>query len=179
MRFRWWLVLMSSLVVLTVSTQLVAQAPQPGPEAKKLAVWVGAWQYEGEAQATPIGPAAKVSGRQTGRLVMNGFALDWNGEEKGAFGGVKWGEMDVYDASSKSYPYLGYQDDGTTWSGAYVVSGNTWKGTGTITSKGVSYKARAEGSPSADGKSWTWKGEISTDGKTWVPWTQVKMMKTP
>jgi len=173
MMFAW------TLLVFSVSTQLAAQAPPPGPEAKKLAVWVGAWQYEGEAQASPIGPAAKISGRQTGRLVMNGFALEWTGEEKGPFGGVQWGEMDVYDAAAKNYPYLGYQNDGTTWSGASVVSGNAWKFAGTITSKGTTYKYRGDGAFSADGKVWTWKNELSTDGKAWVPWTQGKMTKTP
>jgi hypothetical protein len=168
-----------ALFVLSVSTQLVAQAPQPGPEAKKLAVWVGAWQYEGEAQATPIGPAAKVTGTQTGRLVMNGFALEWTGEEKGAFGAVQFGELDIYDAAAKNYPYLGYQSDGTTWSGANVASGNVWKAVGTMTIKGTAYKYKSDGSFSADGKVWTWKTDISTDGKTWVPWTQGKMTKKP
>ncbi len=167
----------SVLLLLGFSTESAAQAAKPGPEAGKLAVWVGAWQYEGEAQATPLGPAAKVSGRQTGRLVMNGFALEWTGEEKGPFGGVQWGEMDVYDAAAKNYPYFGYQNDGTLWSGTGVASGNAWKFTGTITTNGTTYKYRADGSFSADGKTWTWKNEISTDGKTWVAWTQGRMTK--
>lgn len=171
------MMLFGAVLSLGVSTLAAAQTPKPGPEAAKLAAWVGAWQYEGEAQATPLGPAAKISGRQTGRLVMNGFALEWTGEEKGPFGGVQWGEMDVYDQAAKNYPYLGYQNDGTFWSGVLVASGSAWKANGTITSKGTTYKLRQEGSFSADGKTWTWKNEISTDGKTWVPWTQGKMTK--
>lgn len=164
--------------LLAVSIQGIAQAPQPGPEVKKLEAYVGTWRYEGEAKASPIGPAAKISGTQTGRMVMNGFALEWTAEEKGAFGGVQFGEMDVYDASSKTYPYLGYQSDGTIWSGNLVVTGNTWKVTGMTTSKGVSYRVRGENSFSADGKTCTWKNEISTDGKTWAPWTQGTMTKS-
>jgi len=167
-----------TLLLLAVSTQGIAQAPQPGPDVKKLEVFVGTWRYEGEAKATPIGPAAKISGTQTARMVMNGFALEWTGEEKGAFGGVKFGEMDVYDASSKTYPYLGYQTDGTTWSGSSVVSGNTWKGNGTMTSNGASYRVRTEVSLSADGKTFAFKQEISGDGKTWVPWVQASMTKS-
>jgi hypothetical protein len=155
-----------------------AQAPQPGAEAKRLAVFVGTWQYEGDAAATPMGAAAKVSGKQTGRIVMNGFALELTGEEKGPFGGVQWGEMDVYDAASKTYPYFGYQNDGTIWSGSGTLTGAIWHWTGTITSKGVTYKYRSEGSFSADGKTFTWKNAISTDGKTWTPWTNGTMKKT-
>jgi hypothetical protein len=167
-----------TLLLLSVATQGIAQAPQPGPEVKKLAALVGTWRYQGDAMASPLGPAAKVSGTQTGRMVMGGFALEWRGSEKGAFGGVQWGEMDVYDASSRSYPSLGYQNDGTTWSGSYVVGGNTWKFTGTITSKGVNYKMREETTLSADGKTGTWKNEISTDGTTWAPWIQGTLTKS-
>ena len=167
-----------SLLFVTVAAQAVAQAPQPSADVKKLEAWVGTWRYEGDAKATPLGPASKFSGTQTGRMVGNGYALEWKGEEKGVFGNVQWGEIDVYDAASKSYPYLGYQNDGTTWAGSNIVTGRSWKATGTITSKGVSYKARTDGSLSADGKIWTWKTEVSTDGKTWVPWTQGTMTKT-
>jgi hypothetical protein len=161
-----------TLVLLAVSAQGIAQTPQPGPEVKKLAVFAAKWRYEGEAMASPLGPAAKISGIQTGRMVMGGFALQWTGQEKGAFGSVQWSETDAYDASSKTYPYFGVQNDGTTWSGSNVVSGNVWKATGTITSKGVSYKFRQDATASADGNTWTWKSEISTDGKAWTPWTQ-------
>jgi hypothetical protein len=108
---------------------------------------------------------------------MNGFALEWTGEEKGPFGGVQWGEMDVYDPAAKNYSYFGYQNDGTIWSGAMVASGNTWKTSGTITFKGTTYKLRAENSFSADGKTVTWKNEISADAKTWIPWVQGKMTR--
>lgn len=167
----------SALLLLTVSTA-IAQAPKPGPEVRKLEAWVGTWRYEGDAKASPMGPAAKIAGTQTGRMVMNGFAFEWKGEEKGPFGGVEWGEMDVYDAASKSYPYFGYQNDGTTWTGSNVVSGNMWKSTSTISSKGTSYKLRSDFSLSADGKRGTWKTEISTDGKTWALWTAGTLTKS-
>jgi hypothetical protein len=167
-----------SVLLFAVSTQALAQAPQPGPEVKKLEAWVGVWRYEGNAKASPMGPAAKIAGTQTGRMVMNGFALEWKAEEKGAFGGVQWGEMDAYDASAKNYPFFGYQNDGTIWWGDNAVSGNTWKVTQTIISKGTHYMVRGAGSFSADGKTYTWKVEISSDGKTWAPWTEGTMTKS-
>jgi hypothetical protein len=159
---------------------LVAQAPalKPGLDVKKLEAWVGVWNYEGDAKATPIGPAAKISGVQTGRLVGGGFALEWAGQEKGAFGGVQWGEIDTYDAATKSYPYLGYQTDGTTWSGVNTIAGTVWKNSGTIVVKGVAYKQRGEFTPSADGNTFVQKIEISSDGRTWMPWTDVRMTKS-
>ncbi len=164
-------------LLLFVSTLAQAQAPQPGPDHKKLEVWVGEWKYEGDIKESPIGPAGKLSGKQNGRMVMNGFALEWTGEESGAFGNVKWGEMDTYNTATKKYALLGYQDDGGTWTGTMSAKGTTWSGSGTLVDKGKSYKTRSKGTFSADGKTFTWKGEISTDGKTWAPWTEGKMTK--
>ena len=171
------MVVRSVLLLLGIAVSSAAQAPRPGPEVGKLAVWVGEWQYEGEVQATPIGPAAKVSGRYTGRLVLNGFALEWTAEEAGAFGGVQWSETNVFDPVAKNYPFLGRQNDGTIWSGTGVSSGSAWKLAGTWTVKGTAYKFREDRSFSPDGKSWTWRNEISTDGKAWVPFAQGKVTK--
>lgn len=166
-----------SMLLLTGGT-LLAQAPKPSPEIGKFAVWVGTWTYQGEAKATPFSPAAKISGTQTGRMTVDGFAFEWKGEEKGAFGPIQWAETDVYDAATKSYPYLGYQTDGTTWSGSNAIVGNAWRATGSQTVKGTAYKVRGDATPSADGKSWTLKQEISADGKTWMPWTEIKLTKS-
>ncbi|MFI5311700.1 MAG: DUF1579 family protein [Gemmatimonadales bacterium] len=166
------------MLVLAVSTFAVAQAPQPGPEVKKYEAWIGTWKYEGDAKATPIGPASKVSGTQTGKMVLGGFALEWKGEEKGQFGAIQWSESDVYDAAAKTYPFFGVQNDGATWTGVTTITGNVWKSTGQIVVKGTSYKTRTENTPSADGKKWTWKSEMSTDGKTWVPWSAGTITKT-
>jgi hypothetical protein len=164
-------------VLVFVSSPVGAQAPKPSADVRKLEVWVGTWNYEGDAKATPIGPAAKIAGTQTGRMVMGGFAFEWKGSEKGVMGAVEWGEMDTYDAAAKTYPFFGYQTDGTIWSGTNTIVGGVWKASASTTVKGVSYKVRGESTPSADGKSWTFKQDLSTDGKTWMPWTEVKMTK--
>lgn len=171
------LVLLAAILSLGTATLATAQVPKPGPEVAKLAEWVGTWTYEGEVQASPVGPAAKVSGRETCRLIMDGFAVEWTAEETGSFGTVRWGEIDVYDAVGKDYPFLGYQNDGTLWSGAMTPSGSGWRSTGTWTMKGKAYRFREDRSFSPDGKTWTWKNEISRDGKTWTPFSHGKVTK--
>jgi len=175
MRNRTWSLSLFLAICIGISAQ--SQAPQPGPEAKKLAMFVGNWQYEGAAKASPLGPAAKISGKQTARVVGGGFAVEFTGEETGVFGGVKWGETDVYDSAAKSNRYLGYQDDGSTWQGSSSISGNVLKFSGTQSAKGVSYQARGTITFAADGKSFTQQNEISTDGKTWALWFDVKCTK--
>jgi hypothetical protein len=38
--------------------------------------------------------------------------------------------------------------------------------------KNAAYYSRVELAFSADGRSYDWKSEVSTDGKTWVPFAQ-------
>jgi len=175
MRRRIWTLILSLATVIGVSVQ--SQAPQPGAEAKKLAMFVGNWQYEGTAKASPLGPAAKVSGRQTVRLVGGGFAVEWTGEESGVLGTGKFGEIDVYDAALKANRYLGFQDDGSTWQGTSSFSGNVVKFSGTQSTKGTSYQVRGTMTFAADGKSFAQQVEISTDGKTWAPWMELKVTR--
>jgi hypothetical protein len=150
---------------------------KPATGAGKFAVFEGNWKYEGDAQATPLGPAAKISGNQKGKLTANDNVLQWQGKETGVFGEMEWGETDVYDPAGKRYQYLGYQEDGTVWSGAWTVTGNTWKASGTITVKGVRYSYRQTLTIAEDGKSATWKADVSGDGKSWVPWSKGTMSK--
>ena len=101
-------------IVFGIGVSALAQAPQPGAEAKKLAMFAGTWQYAGEAKASPLGPASKIAGKQTGRMVAGGFAIQNTGEESV----IQWGETDVYDPASKTYRYLGYRNDGAVWQGS-------------------------------------------------------------
>lgn len=167
----------ASLVVLFGAMGAVAARSAAPPDQRSLALWVGVWQSEGTALATPLGPAAKISGRQTGRLIANGLALEWVGEETGPFGAIKWGEVLAYDAAEKEFAFFGGQSDGMAWSGKGHQEPASWKWTGTLVSKGVSYRYRNETAFSADGNSVRWKNELSVDGKIWMPWSQGTMRK--
>lgn len=169
-----------ALCGLTVGVSASSSQPgpaTPGPDVKRMAAFAGTWLYEGTCEATPIGPAAKVSGSQTGKMIMGGFVLQWTGQESGAFGGVQWGETDVYDTSTRSYTLLGYQNDGTTWTGSFSISGSTWKSTTTTIFKGAKYSTRSEMVLAADGKTATWRADLSADGRTWVKWQEQRLTK--
>lgn len=163
--------------VIASTVAVGGQAPQPGPEAQKLAMFVGTFEYEGAAVASPVGPAAKMAGKMTGRLLAGGSALELSGAESGPFGGVQWGELHTYDRSRKAYRLLGYQVGDQLWHGTSTVTGNTWRFATTWVIKGVSYYSRVELTFSADGRSYDWKAEVSTDGKTFVPFGQQKGKK--
>ena len=60
-----------------------AEQPKPGPEHKKMEVAVGQWNYEGSAEASPFGPAGRFKGRETARMVLGGFFLESQEQDKG------------------------------------------------------------------------------------------------
>jgi hypothetical protein len=168
------------LVVLVFGVSLWAQttAPKPGPEQKKLEIWVGKWTYEGEYKATPFGPAGKYTGIETGRPVLGGFFVEWRAEEKGPSGTTQWFEIDGYDALNKKFMWNSFDSDGSFQTAAYTIEGNTVDYSGTQFQGGKQYKFRGSCVFAADHMSWTQKQELSVDGKTWMLWFESKTTKT-
>ncbi len=156
------------LVTLLFAVSALSQAPtsKPGPEYKAFDPWIGDWQYEGTSMASPLGPAGKISGKQTVRWVLNGFFVEFRSEEKGPQGNAESIELDWYDASTKSYPYQVFMNNGDMVTATTTVSGNVYTGLGTLTHSGVKYSFRNIATMSGDGMSFTWRAEISPDGKT-------------
>jgi ketosteroid isomerase-like protein len=176
---------MKTLITLIAATCLVGtafaqqpnQPPKPGPEYKAYDVWVGDWQYEGEAMASLLGPAGKFAGKQTARWILNGFFLEFRWEEKGPLGDIGAVELDWYDAATKSYPYQGFQNNGDMYSATGTVSGNVWKSSGNVTHQGIKYQTRGASTFAVDGMSFTWESEVSADGKTWQVFAKGKATK--
>jgi len=143
-------------------------APKPAPELKKVGVfWAGHWTYEGEYKAGPLGPGGKITGELTGEMILGGFFIEFRWTEKGAAGETHGLEIDKYDPVKQNYLTSEYHDDGSTASGAYTFNGNTCAYKGKFVVGGKQYMAKNTIVFAADLMSYTSKGEISADGKTW------------
>jgi ketosteroid isomerase-like protein len=159
------------------SGQQPAQPPKPGPELQKLQLWVGEWSYEGESQTTFLGPGEKFTGRMTGRSILNGFGLETVDNEHAPSGDTQTVEVDTYDPVTKSYPYITVSSDGSFSQGSFTVSGSVATVEGSSMANGKRYKERDTDAVAPDGMSLTRSGEVSEDGKTWVPWFTLKATK--
>lgn len=146
-----------------------SQPPKPSPEHLKLQLWFGEWTYEGENQTTFLGPGGKFNGRMTGRPIMDGFGAEYVFVENGPSGEIRTVEIDCYDPVAKNYPYISISSDGSFFQGSFTMNGNvaTWEGTSVV--NGRRFKDRGTDAVTSDGMSITKRGEISEDGKTWVP----------
>ena len=79
--------LLLSLIVICHVAPLRAQtsAPKPDPELKKLQVLLGHWTYEGEYKPGPLGGGSKVKGVWDARMILGGFFLREEVNEKPRF----------------------------------------------------------------------------------------------
>jgi hypothetical protein len=171
------ILLLLLIVCLVTTMQAQTSAPKPSPEVKKLGVFVGHWTYEGEYKESPVGSAAKVTGESHAQMILGGFFFENRWSEKGPTGEVHGLEVIKYDPTSKNYPSSEYHDDGTAASGAYTVDGNTWAYAGKALVAGKQYMLKATLVCAANLMSFTVKGDISADGKTWSPFFEYRFAK--
>jgi hypothetical protein len=157
--------------------QQTNQPAKPGPELKKLAVYLGQWKYEAESKAGPLGPADKSTGRATGEMIFRGFFLEWRWKDQGTTSATQGFEFLGYDPVNNNHASSSYADDGSSSSGAYVIEGNMSTFSGKLLIGGKKYDWRATEVFAADLKTFTRKEEISVDGKTWIPSYEAKFTK--
>jgi ketosteroid isomerase-like protein len=169
------------IVVACFAGAAFAQQPsepaKPGPELQKLQLWVGEWSYEGESQTTLLGPGGKSTGRMTGRSILNGFGLEIVYDEQSPSGETETVEVDTYDPMTKTYPFISVSSDGSFSQGSFTVNGSVATYEGSTMMGGKRYKVRGTDAVAPDGMSGTMRGEISEDGKTWVPLYATKSTK--
>src|SRR5437879_5075347 len=113
-----------SVCALCFSVRLVAQAPsKPGPEQKRLEVFLGKWISQGEAKASPYGLAGKITATETFEWLPGGFFMIHRSEGRQGTIDVKWTEIIGYDARKKMYTTHTFDNFGNAalWEG-------TWRG---------------------------------------------------
>jgi hypothetical protein len=148
---------------------LEAQTSKPYPELKKLEPFIGEWTSVGEDKATPLGPAGKSSSKASTRWILNGFSIEW--EYSYTTGGgqkVEGREIDCYDPQSKTFPARWIETDGSYTTGTYTPKGNVIIFLGTVVTATRKYELRQTYTYTPDLMSYTYKAEISLDGKMWI-----------
>lgn len=157
--------------------QQPSQPPKPDPEQQKLQLWVGEWTYEGESPTSFLGPSEKFTGGMTTRFILNGLGSETIENEQSPSGETQDVEVDAYDPVTKSYRYIVVSSDGSFDQGSIKVNGSVLTWEGIWEANGKRYKNRGTNTVAPDGMSFIRHGEISEDGKTWVPWFTEKAIK--
>jgi len=160
------------------AAQTPAGAPKPTPEHKRLGYFVGKWTTEGEMQASPMGPAGKITGNDTCEWFSGGFAVVCRSDGKSPAGPTKSLAIMGYSTEEKVYTYYGVDNSAMVM--ASVPKGTRQGDTWTYNDEGVmggqKYKSRVtlkELSPTE----YSFKMELQgADGK-WMPLLEAKSTK--
>jgi hypothetical protein len=140
---------------------------KPGPEQARIGFFAGTWQYEGEAQASPMGPGGKITGTDNCQWFAGGFQLICQGDGTGPRGAMKNGSIWGFDPAQGKYTYYGYNSMGEGFFVLGTVQGKVWTWTADMPAGGgATVKIRAiltEQTPTQ----YSLKVESSADGTTW------------
>ncbi len=176
MRKSWATVLVAALSLLgagTILAQEPAGPPQPSPEHKKLAVFVGTWKDDAEMKPGPFGPGGKFSTTRTCEWFAGGFSVVCHDETTSSMGDVKGLSVFSYDREEKVYTYYATNSWGENESAKGTVEGDTWTWNGESKMGGKRIKSRDTIKlPSPDSATMT--SEISIDGGPWTPVMELK-----
>lgn len=149
---------------------LTPQNPStPNPAMARLNVFVGKWNTEGLIKASPSGPATQLKAVDTYEWLPGGYFIIHHVDGHMGKDEVKAIEIIGYDASSQTYTTHSYDNQGNISAYQANLQDSTW----TILGK----SERFTGMFNDDSTTLTGNWELSTDGKDWVHWMEIKLTK--
>jgi hypothetical protein len=168
--------LITLVVLAAVRPAVIAQAPEPGPEHKRLAYFVGTWDFSGVAKDSPMGKGGPITMKQTCELMEGGFAVVCRAEGKSPMGPTKGAAIAGYDAEKKVYTYTAAESNMPVFTAIGTVKGSTWTwntDAGMGTQRIYTRVTQTEGGP----KSYDFTMELSLDGKSYARLVEGKFTK--
>lgn len=155
--------------VILLATAAVAQMemPKPGPEHKKIDVFVGSWTLEGDMKPGPMGPGGKMSEREKCEWMEGGLYLVCHSDYKSSMGdGVGLSVMG-YSNDDKAYTYREFASDGEFVDAKGQLEGDTWTWTSDNKMGGAITKGRFTMKMTSP-TSYNFSFEMSQDGAKWM-----------
>ncbi len=143
------------------------QRPKPAPELKKLKYFAGNWTSEGDMKPSPMGPGGKMTMIEHNQWMDGGFFLTMHSEFKMADMGSGSGMAFMgYDTERKVYTYDEFNSTGEAEHSIGTLDGDTWTWIRDMHMCGNTMKGRFI-MKTLSPTSYTFKFEISPDGKNW------------
>ena len=159
-------------ITLAVCTILAAAAlaqemPKPGPELKKLDVFAGSWNLDGDMKPGPMGPGGKMTENQKCEWMDGVFFLVCHAEFKSSMGDGKGMSVMGYSNDDKTYTYREFNSWGEFDDSRGSLDGDTWTWTSDEKMGGTSMKGRFTMKMTST-TSYNFMFEMSQDGTKWT-----------
>jgi hypothetical protein len=153
---------------LLMSAAALAQMdmPKPGPEVKKLDMFVGSWTLDGDLKPGPMGSGGKMTETEKCEWMQGGFFVVCHSDFKSGMGDGSGISVMGYSTEDKTYTYREFNSWGEFDDSKGSLDGDTWTWTsdekmGSMTMKGrFSMKITSS-------TSYNFNFEMSQDGTKW------------
>jgi len=153
--------------------QSAASRPQPAPENRQLAVFLGIWKDEAVFSPSPISLAGKMTLIQTCDWFQGGFSLVCHTDTTGFMGEINSVTIIAYDVQAKQYTHFELNSLGYAAISKGSFDAGLWTFTRAYTTGGKTFKIRSTIKlPTADTA--LMSSEVSVDGGPWSPIMELK-----
>lgn len=143
--------------------------PTPGPEHRRLEIFVGEWRTEGKVLATESSPAVPFTALDTYEWLPGGFFLLHHVDARMGDMEVKTLEVIGYDAEGQTYTTRSYDNHGSSSAYQGILSDRAWTIFGD--------SERFHGEFSEDGNTLVGRWEQCRDGSAWTPWMDIRLTR--
>ncbi|MGA7694600.1 MAG: DUF1579 family protein [Candidatus Sulfotelmatobacter sp.] len=158
--------ILTAVLVFAAAAVAQMQPPKPGPEVKKLDVFVGTWTLSGDMKPGMMGPGGSMTENEKCEWMDGGFYLVCHSDYKSTMGNGVGLSVMGYSADDKAYTYREFNSFGEFEDSKGILDGDTWTWTseekmGTMTMKGRFTIKMTSAS------SYNFTFEMSQDGTKW------------
>ena len=172
--------LMGIVVVGIMLSAGVGSAQQSGssPELQKwAATHCGQWTGTGHTKDTPMGPGGRWTAKMSVQPLLNGVVVEetYEFDFEGAAHPVRARGVLWYDPARERLVHVVVAADGVVQEGVHTQDTTGWEATSIRTDR--SYKVRGSDTHAADGEKFTRRGQMSLDGKNWLPLFEAEFTK--
>jgi len=158
--------ILTAVLILSAGAMAQAGVPKPGPELKKLDMFVGTWTLDGTMKASTMGPGGTMTENEKCEWMEGGFYLVCRSDYKGSMGAGVGLSVMGYSADDKAYTYREFNSYGEFDDSKGTVDGDTWTWTNEEKMAGMTMKGRFTIHMTSS-SSYTFAFDMSQDGTKW------------
>lgn len=164
-------------VVLAVAAIAQTEPPKPGPELKKLDLFVGTWTLNGNIKPGLMGPAGSMTENENCEWMKRGFYVVCNSEYKSSMGKGVILSVSGYSKEERAYTYHEFDGSGAFADARGSLDGDPWVWIGVYRAGGMTLKSRFT-MKITSATSYDFSFELSKDGTTWTTFMDGKATKS-
>ena len=153
-------------LILAATAMAQEAPPKPGPELKKLDMFVGTWALDGTMKPGAMGPGGSMTESEKCEWMEGGFYVVCHTDYKSTMGNGVGLSVLGYSIEDKAYTYREFNSFGEFEDSRGVLDGDTWTWTSDEKMGGMTMKGRFT-MKITSASSYNFTFEMSQDGTKW------------